>query len=173
MEKKATAIDALWSDLGSADATRAYRSIWALTAAPREAVAWMKAHLHATSHEDAALAERLVRDLDDKAFKVREKADQGLRELADIAVPALERSLADSPSLETRRRVEKLLNEIERPDFSRVRQKLRAVEALERIGTAEARELLATLARGAPEARLTREAAGALRRLSSNVLFRT
>jgi hypothetical protein len=42
---------------------------------------------------------------------------------------------------------------------------VRAVEVLEHIGTAEARELLELLARGTPEARITREAKAALTRL--------
>jgi hypothetical protein len=42
---------------------------------------------------------------------------------------------------------------------------VRAVEALEHIGTAEAREVLQTLADGAP-ARLTREAKASLERLA-------
>jgi RNA polymerase sigma factor (sigma-70 family) len=45
-------------------------------------------------------------------------------------------------------------------------QALRAVEALERAGTNEARQLLDKLARGAPQARLTREAKTALARLA-------
>ena len=81
-------------------------------------------------------------------------------------MPALEKALARNPTLEVRRRVQKLLNELDRPDFSRTRQKLRAVEALEYAGTTEARELLAALARGAPEARLTCEAAASLGRLT-------
>jgi hypothetical protein len=44
-------------------------------------------------------------------------------------------------------------------------QAVRAVEALEHIGTPEARKLLETLATGAPEARQTRDAKAALRRL--------
>jgi hypothetical protein len=44
---------------------------------------------------------------------------------------------------------------------------LRAIEVLEHIGTAEARELLQKLVEGAPEARLTREAKAALQRLAN------
>ena len=43
---------------------------------------------------------------------------------------------------------------------------LRAVEVLERIGTPEARQVLAKLADGAPEARLTQEAKASLQRLA-------
>jgi hypothetical protein len=44
-------------------------------------------------------------------------------------------------------------------------RQLRAVQALEHIGSSEARQVLAVLARGAPEARLTHEANAALTRL--------
>jgi hypothetical protein len=43
---------------------------------------------------------------------------------------------------------------------------VRAVELLELIGSADARQVLAELAGGAPSARLTREAQGAARRLA-------
>src|SRR5262249_10799132 len=138
----------------------------ALAAAPGQAVALLKQRLRPVAPEDAARAERLVRDLDDNAFLVREKAQRALQALADTATPALEKALAGNPSLEARPRLVKLLHEVDRPDFSRTRQKLRAVEALEYAGTAAARELLAALARGAPEARLTREAGASLGRLT-------
>lgn len=41
----------------------------------------------------------------------------------------------------------------------------RSVEVLERISTAPARDVLAALARGLPNARLTREAKASLKRL--------
>jgi hypothetical protein len=126
----------------------------------------MKRRLRPAAPEDAALAERLVGELGDKAFKVRSNAERGLQKLGDVAVPALEKALAGNPPLEARWRVEKLLRELERPDHSPARQKLRAVEALEYAGTAEARELLAVLSGGAPEARLTREAGASLGRLT-------
>ena len=43
---------------------------------------------------------------------------------------------------------------------------LRAIEVLEHIGTAEARQVLKSLANGAPEARRTREAKSSLERLA-------
>ena len=42
---------------------------------------------------------------------------------------------------------------------------LRALEVLERIGTPEARQILLSLAKGAPEAALTQEAKASLERL--------
>jgi hypothetical protein len=72
--------------------------------------------------------------------------------------------------LETRRRVQGLLDEIRQqqgqPSGEQLRQ-VRAIEVLERIGTPEARALLESLTRGAAGARLTREAQAAVRRLSA------
>jgi hypothetical protein len=48
-----------------------------------------------------------------------------------------------------------------------VLRSVRAAEVLERIGTPEARRLLGQLATGAAEARLTREAKAALKRLDA------
>jgi hypothetical protein len=74
--------------------------------------------------------------------------------------------LAKSPSVEVRRRVEKILAKLDdsAPSGGRLRA-LRTIEALELAGTAEARHLLQNLAAGAPEARLTRNAKAALDRL--------
>ena len=58
--------------------------------------------------------------------------------------------------------LEKLEGPVTAPELLRA---LRAVEALERAGTAEARAVLARLAGGAPPARLTREAQAASKRL--------
>jgi hypothetical protein len=45
-------------------------------------------------------------------------------------------------------------------------RQLRAIEVLERAGTAQAKKILSKLAGGAPDARLTREAKAALERLT-------
>jgi len=99
---------------------------------------------------------------------VREKAQEELAALGDLAEPALLRSLENKPSVEMRRRVQTLLERLRgpvtRPEFL---QALRALAVLEDIGTPEARRLLQELAKGAPEARLTREAKASLRRPDS------
>jgi RNA polymerase sigma factor (sigma-70 family) len=96
------------------------------------------------------------------------EAERQLGKLEELAEPALRKAAADSASAEVRRRAETLLTKLETavPAAGTV-QALRAVEVLERIGTPEARQLLQTLAAGAPEALPTREAKGALERLRS------
>jgi hypothetical protein len=81
-------------------------------------------------------------------------------------VPALKKALDGRPGPEARRRMEALLAQASGPDLSvedlRV---LRAVEALERMHTAEARQLLKTLAAGAPGTFTTETARSAVERL--------
>src|SRR5262249_49925638 len=83
------------------------------------------------------------------------------------AAPALRRALGGRPALEVRKRLEGLLEKaLLRPPTGPELQALRAVEALEKIASPEARQVLRGLAKGAPEARLTREAMAALGRLT-------
>jgi hypothetical protein len=75
--------------------------------------------------------------------------------------------LQTTRSLEVRWRVGLLLKRLEKlpPSWERIREQ-RAVEALERMDTPEARELLRRLARGKPGAVLTEEARATLKRLT-------
>jgi hypothetical protein len=109
---------------------------------------------------------RLIADLDDDSFEARTAAGHELEELGRAAAPALRRALEGHPSAEARRRIEALLHRLDEPIPSGERLRgLRAVEALERIQTAEARQVLEALSGGAPDAEVTLEAKAALRRL--------
>ena len=110
--------------------------------------------------------ERLITDLDSDRFEVRDAAARELTQLGEQVEPALRRVLEGKPSPEARRRVEALLTGPRRVRSPEGLRGLRAVQALECVGTAEARRVLEGLSRGAPEARLTREAKAALRRLA-------
>jgi WD40 repeat protein len=152
---------ALWRELASEDATAAYRAVRALAAAPGPAVPLLQARLRSPSPAEVQRAERLIADLGSDVFSVRDRATRELERLGDAAGAALHRALERDPALEVRRRLERLLAGIE---AARLRS-TRAVEALEHIGTPEARQLLEVLARGAAEVPLTREARAVLRRL--------
>jgi hypothetical protein len=108
---------------------------------------------------------RLVNDLANKQFAVRQKAMAELKGLADQAEQALG-EVVRSNQPEPRHRAEALLTRLEYPlsDPEQIRP-LRAVEVLERTGTPAAQKVLQDLAGGAPEARITREAKLALERL--------
>ena len=69
--------------------------------------------------------------------------------------------------MEARERVRRLQRRIEIPlPPSELLRQVRAIEVLELIGTPDAKLLLRSLAGGAPEARLTREAKAAMERLA-------
>jgi WD40 repeat protein len=156
------ALEARWADLRDADAARAYAAMLVLLASPRQTTAFLTEHLKPAAVADTAEVARLVVDLDSKVFRTRETAARVLLKMGLDAEPALRRALAADPPLEARRRIEALLVKLKGAD--QVRQ-VRAVEVLERLGSPAARQHLEALARGAPEARLTREARAALRRL--------
>jgi WD40 repeat protein len=152
----------LWEDLVDEDAIKAYQAMLSLAATPRVSLAMIKAHLHPAILPDSPEVARLLADLDSDQFDKREKADKALEELGDSVEPALLEALKNQPSPEMKRRLEKLLNKPWPPGSLR---KLRALEVVERIGTAEAQELLKHLSEGVPGARLTREARASLERL--------
>jgi len=108
---------------------------------------------------DAKQVARWLEELDDNAFQVRESATNELEKLGPLAAPALMRFIARARSLEAHRRMERLLEK--RKDSPEVVRPQRAVELLVRVGSLEARELLASLAKGPPDAVLTQAALAA------------
>jgi hypothetical protein len=161
---------AWWGDLGATDAGKGFVALWALAAAPEQAVPFLKEHLPPVASIDAAQRDRIARliaELDSDTFAVRERAMTVLRRDIDVAEPAL-RAARGRAAPEARRRIEELLEkraEVAIPTSDDLRAS-RAVEALEHMRTADARQLLEQLATGAASARRTREAAKALERLA-------
>jgi RNA polymerase sigma factor (sigma-70 family) len=154
----------LWKALDGADAAAAFAAMRQLLGRPGRAVALLRERLRPAAEVDDKDIQRLLRDLDSDAFAEREKAAADLRAVADRAEAALRKALQDNPSAEARRRIEAVL-ESAGPAAAERRREVRSVEVLERIGTAEARELLTSLAGGAKYALLTREARAAVGRL--------
>jgi WD40 repeat protein len=158
---------AQWTDLASADAAHVYRTICTLVDSPKETIPFLKEHLRELPQADPRKITGLVMGLDSNRFEERQKAADELEKLGRQAQGALERFLAGQPSLEARRRTEGLLDKIDFPITSPERLRvIRSVEVLEKIGNAEAKRLLQTLAQGIPGAELTEEAKAALARLT-------
>jgi hypothetical protein len=104
-------------------------------------------------------------DLDSDEAAVRERASAELAKLSTAVGPILRKALAGRPSLEQRKRIERLLERLEREQVTLGR----AIEALEYASTAESRRLLESLAEGESGAWLTREAKAALERFARRV----
>jgi hypothetical protein len=154
----------VWDDLASEDAGVGFRAVCRLAAAGDGAVAHLRGLLKPVPAVDAAKVDRWVAELGAARFAVRERAAAELAKVADQVRPRLRKALETETAAEVRDRVKKLLDaaEADGPDYRRGR---RACEALEAIGTADARRLAAELAGGAEGARLTDEARGTLSRL--------
>jgi hypothetical protein len=159
-------LNALWYDLAGADAHKAYRAMQALRAAGGRAVEFLKGRLRPAAAVEEGRIARLIADLDSDRFAARENASGELQRLGDDAGPAMRKALAEKPSAEQRRRLKELLRQASTAGNGERLRELRAVEVLENVGTAEAREALETLAGGGADARLTLEAKASLRRLA-------
>jgi hypothetical protein len=163
----AAELDQLGNDLAGEDASRARRSLWTLTTVPQKAVPLLQQRLQWPPF-DPRYIRKLIADLDDDAFAVRQKASRDLGSLGSKAEPYLRETLRGQPSLEVQRRVEDLLESLEqRPLQIPIDElgRLRAVQALEQIGTLEARRVLREVAQRDSSARLTQDARVALQRL--------
>jgi len=152
-----------WADLAGNDAAKAYVAIWLLADAPGDSVPYLRARLRPAVAPTADQLSKLITRLDAAAFADREAAEKDLRELGELAMPALRDRLKAGALIEQKERIEKVLAAAAVPTVppgDKLRR-LRAVAALEQAGTTEAREVLDELARRAPEDRLTIEAASA------------
>jgi hypothetical protein len=159
-------LERLWDDLAGADAGRAHRAMIALGSNPGTAVTYLGGRLRPVRAPDDRRLARLLADLGHDDFGVRETATRELLAVVDVAAPRLREVLAGRPSAEVRLRVQGVLASLSRGDWApELLRVLRCIEALEHMGTPEARRLLRELAAGAAEARLTQEAKAALERL--------
>jgi hypothetical protein len=156
-------LESHWSDLANADSSKAWRAIWNLVFLP-ESAAHLGERLRPIPNADPTKIAGWIADLDSEEFATRRDAARELEKLAELAEPALRKTLEGTPSPELRRQVTRLLEKLASLSPEQLRQ-VRAVEALEYMATPKARQLLAELAKGTPEARLTREAKAALQRL--------
>jgi hypothetical protein len=160
-------LQSLWSDLMGTDAGRAWRATWQIALAPRETLPFLAERLRPVASLDAERqkrVERLLADLDHEAFAVRQQAEAELEKMGAAIEPALRRALEGKPSLEVRRRIEKVLEKVAGLTGERLRA-IRALAALEHMHTPEARRLLDSLADGDPRAWLTQEARAVRTRL--------
>jgi RNA polymerase sigma factor (sigma-70 family) len=158
-------LEACWTALANEDAAKAYDTVWALVAVPEQAVPFLHKHLSPVPRPDAKAVAQLIADLDSEKFQVRQKATEELSKLGDAAAPALRQALESKPSLEMRRRLQQLLDQTRDWTAERLRDH-RAIQALEHIGTRQARDVLERLASGAPESFRTEEAKTTLARLA-------
>lgn len=155
-------LQALWNDLSGADALARYGAVRNLAAFPAQALPVLRQRLKPVPAVDSPRIARLVADLEKDDFNERKKAAAELRQLGDLALPALRQANEARHGDIQRRILEKMESQYPTRDQLPA---LRALEALEQMGAATASPLLADLAKGAPESVLTRQAKAVLERL--------
>jgi WD40 repeat protein len=158
-------LEALWSQLAMGNAAVSYQAMCELSASPGDTIPFIECRLSPARIPAPGRITQLVTDLDNEEYAARRAATVELGRVAGLAEPALHEGLNGQPSSELRRRIEGLLAKIECRSSGETLRELRVVEFLERIGAREAREFLQEFAKGAPAARLTREAKASLLRL--------
>jgi WD40 repeat protein len=165
VKPSAKQVQALWQDLAGDDGQAAYRARWELAASPVEVMPLLREQLRpASAPTPKKLAQQLA-DFGSDKYKVREQARRDLEQYGDVAIAPLRLVLDGKPSLEVRQRIENILRKLEGlPLEGETLRAVRAIAVLETIAAPAARELLGTLARGAPGARVTEAAQQALER---------
>jgi RNA polymerase sigma factor (sigma-70 family) len=164
---RSVTLDSAWADLGKRESAESFKSEGRFLAAPADAVRFLAEKIRPVEALDPKKIGRLIADLDSNEFAVREAATKTLAGLNEQVMPYLEETLKRTDSAEVRVRVTQILEERQQAaiPLEQIRQ-IRAVTALERIGDSEAKDLLKRWAGGPVAARLTMEAAAALKRLA-------
>jgi hypothetical protein len=169
-----------WNHLGDPDDVRAERAIIALLPVMGiNAVPLLKERLHPVPPVDPQRIEQLLQEAAGEDGGIQEKACRELASLDGVVESRLMKKLACPAAQAWRDRAVRLLEKIERHSIAQeLLRGIRAVEVLELIAkhravnprfrpsyTEDARQVLRSLAEGAPEAPLTQAARAALQRL--------
>ncbi|HWY86222.1 MAG TPA: hypothetical protein VNX28_05840, partial [Gemmataceae bacterium] len=161
--------EAHWKILAGENEAEAHRAIRALAAVSSQALPFFTKRLKPVAPVDKTEVAKWIVDLDSDKFPVRQAAIKALEMVDAQALEPVQKALKGNTSLETRRRLEQILNTVsDRPNPVTLRA-VRAIAVLERIGSPEAKAVLEALARGAPGARESEEASASLDRLAQRV----
>lgn len=159
----------LWEKLSGKSAKAAWLAMRELTDRPDVALKLLRENVKPVPAPAKPTAEQTgqwIAALDAPAFAAREQAMKDLRRLGKSVEKDLKKALETTPSAEVKERIEKLLGLILRPATPNPTE-ARAVELLERIGTADAKAELTKLAAGDPASLMTQDAATTLKRLAA------
>ncbi len=153
-----------WKDMADLDPKIAWTAIDRLASNPTAALKMLGDRVKPVTVDARRVADR-ISELSSPDFKTREAATAELKRNPDTVRHLLTEARRTSTSAEAQQRLDDVLDSAPPlPSLDRVRE-LRALAVAERIGTKEAKAFLKSLAGGAPDAELTREAKAAAARL--------
>jgi RNA polymerase sigma factor (sigma-70 family) len=165
----AAGVQARWEALAAEEAAAAHDAINALVAAPKQSVPWLKSQLKPDVAVAAAEILKWIEQLDSAEFQVRAHAKTELLRAGDQVLPYAAKELARKITLEVRQSLLAVEAKLAPGGMTGERLRMvRAIEVLERIGNADARQVLQMLAAGAPGGLATTHAQAALRRLQGS-----
>ena len=149
-----------WADLLSEDGPTVNGAFWDLALAPEQSVPFIKEQMRPLFGGDARRAAKLIVELDDDSFDVREHASAGLAAMGPTIAPLLKHALAATQSTEVHHRLQELLSKLkETIPWERERLRIfRALTALEESRAPAARELLHATAKEAVQPELKQAA---------------
>jgi WD40 repeat protein len=163
-------VAAAWKNLEGDDGAKAFKAIIDLSGDPDSAIALLKEKLKAVSDlddEGQKKVKALIADLDNEEFATRKKAMDALTALGAPVAPQLKAAVTKTSDIDVKLRLFVVLRQLEGSTLSpgQIRT-LRALETLERIASADAKEVLTGLTKGVAEAWLTKEAKASLARIT-------
>lgn len=161
-----------WQTLLQKDAVKGDGAIWKMVYAAQDTVPFLKKKLQPAVMPETWQVRKLIAELGSVEYKTRVQAEAELIAYRDLVLAELEKSLKEGHPLETQRRLEGITQKARSAarlfGSDEAMRQWRALEILERIGTPEAREVIAALAKGVPGARLTQAAQMVVGRLSKS-----
>lgn len=174
-ELTAAELDGLWTSLADSDPAVANDAAWKLAGASDPAIELLRKQFtpyFAVERRELGEDEiqKLIKELDDDRFPIREAATGRLREAGPTILPALKKELAKTKSVEVRNRLTGIVAGIEAFDpLAALSQDdlraMRAVQILAYLNTPATRGLLESLQKGSPQKPPCRSATAALARL--------
>ncbi|HZV07763.1 MAG TPA: sigma-70 family RNA polymerase sigma factor [Gemmataceae bacterium] len=147
-------LNVLWRTLAEAP-DKAYSSAWELLDLATESVPYLIDKLTPNKPIDELRVRRLLGQLDAESFAEREEASRQLLALGEQTLPVLRKALKDKPALETKKRIEGVIESLSRGPTPEQLRLLRALAVLEWSDLPSAREHLKRLAEGDQAARIT------------------
>jgi hypothetical protein len=165
-------LDVLWRELAETP-DKAYPAVWEMFDHPAESLPFLIGKLSPINPIDERRVRQLLARLDAETFAEREEASRQLLELGEQTLPMLRQALKDNPPLETKKRIEELMESLRRGPTPEQLRLLRALAVLEWSGLSSAGQQLKRLAEGDPAARVTRAAQAAWQRFQEKSLGRS
>ncbi len=134
----------VWLEFGADDPVVMHRALWTLSTAGENAVTTLAKHLKPApvDRELGPRVEKLIAQMDDDQFAIREQASQEISDLGEGVDPFLRLALADTDSAEVRHRIRRLLSDLSGKPLvvdPNQQRALRAIQVLEEIGDEQAR----------------------------------